>query len=289
MVEKYVPKLGNLNVQWSFPLQFEKANLDKSSLASTPIEYYDYEGAKLQQHATGIFIKHAGQVYLVTARHALSGTDVFTDASISPTGYRPKTIAVYPTYLGKDGLHRCNHEPTKLSVRDNDDQPLWFEDPLFDELRTDIACLKMDDKSAAEIEAISSEVGGNIFSHVGMSCFVIGFPSSAYFRPFLPIWRRASFASELRFPIDDKPIFLVDANTSPGMSGSAIWQYSYGPKVLHDGRSGFKVELDAVIGAKFVGIYGGRLATPDEMGPIGYGWYANRIPVIIESQCLGRG
>jgi hypothetical protein len=172
--------------------------------------------------------------------------------------------------------------PEIIEVRDQNDNPLWLKDPLFASLRTDIACVEINLPNHRNIVCVNEAPDSPLLANVGFDCFVVGYPSSSYGPPQLPIWRKGSLAFEPMLPIDGKPIFLVDALTSPGMSGSAIYQRWHGPAPLMENGK-LSVNLHAIVATRFVGVYGGRLGNKAEMGQIGYGWYANRIPIIISA------
>lgn len=61
-----------------------------------------------------------------------------------------------------------------------------------------------------------------IVTNVGDDCFILGYPLRNYEGLMLPIWKRGSLASETPLGLEGRPIFLVDAATTAGMSGSPI-------------------------------------------------------------------
>jgi hypothetical protein len=277
--EPYTPRLGNIGSS-TFQLQF-RGFLDVRSAASTPIEYFDMDGGILRQHATGFFFRFDNRVFLVSARHAITGLDTFTDACISDKGYLPHKIKVYP-FLHQKASMRL--DPITLEVRNDNREPLWIEDPDFDRLRTDIACIEAKGLAGYSIACVNAAPDEDLFANVGFDCFIVGYPNQNYHDPYFPIWRRGSLAYEPQHPIDGKPIFLVDAATSPGMSGSAIFQRWHGPAPVHTGPgNGITTKLDSIVSTRFIGVYGGRLSHTSAMAEIGYGWYANRIPIMLKA------
>ncbi len=285
MTPPYIPKLGMSPGVITFEPQFS-GSFDMRSVASTPIEYFGPSGEKLPQHASAFFYRHKGKVYLVSARHAITGLDAFTDNCISSSGYLPDRIAVYPSRRVNDTADNVEapSSPEIIEVRSADGEPLWVEDPRFAEFRTDIACVEFLGLRTNAICCINEGIDERLLANVGVDCFVVGFPSSNYHTPHHPIWRRGSLAYEPMSPIDNKPIFLVDAMTSSGMSGSAIFQRWHRPAPLVDG-DGITVHASNIISTRFIGVYGGRIANKTELGQIGYGWYANRIPVMLDAHC----
>lgn len=269
--------LGNTETTW-FPPQFT-GSIDGRSLIVTPIEYYDHSGSLLKDlHATGFFYRHEGEVYFVSARHALTGLDAFSNRAFSKSGYLPQRVRVFPGLKKEESNFRINLD---VEVRTPDGEPLWLQDPEFAELNTDIACIRIDHQHKDLFWSIEPSQDENLFSAVGFDCFIAGYPNRNYRDPYLPIWRRGSFAYEPSVPVHDRPMFLVDAATSPGLSGSPIFQRAHGPAPIVGESGELVVKGDAVVSTRFVGVYGGRLDHTNQLAQVGYGWYANRIPMIV--------
>lgn len=269
--------LGNTKNIW-FPPQFT-GSIDGRSLMVTPIEYYNPDGRLLDElHATGFFYRYGGCVYLVSARHAISGLDPFTNDAFSKSRFLPEKIRVYPSIAGDEFTSRIAID---LDVRENGDRPLWLEDPEFGSMNTDIACIRISHPDQERIACIELAQDENLYSAVGFDCFIVGYPNRNYIAPYLPIWRRGSFAYEPTMPIHDRPMFLVDAATSPGLSGAPIFQRSHGPAPVVEPGGELTIKADTIVATRFVGVYGGRLDHANQLAQIGYGWYANRIPMII--------
>ena len=95
----------------------------------------------------------------------------------------------------------------------------------------------------------------------------------------LPIWKRGSIASETPLGVDGRPIFLVDAATTAGMSGSPIIRKV--TTLTADNR-----DIDALqefSSYELIGIYAGRLEGSKLASVnIGYGWYRTMIDHAID-------
>lgn len=218
--------------------------------------------------------------FLVTARHCLAGRDSFRNEPIDSHLFEPHRIRVFPAF--RDGNGNIRRGTADIPIRRSDGAPLWLEDPEFSFIKTDIACLEVPASIRKELVSIKEEYSDlKLYTHTGSSCFVVGFPSKNFSDPYLPIWRRGAIASEPRFPIDNKPIFLVDAMTSPGMSGAVVLQREFGPSTRIQDNGSLTSNAMSVIASKVIGIYGGRVANTDAMGDIGYCWYHNRISNIV--------
>jgi hypothetical protein len=264
----------------AFLKQFDASGIDGMSFSVTPIKYLNHEGHELSAHATGFIYKHDTSYYLVTALHCLSGRNVFTGKNLSPTGFIPNSIRIWPTHRLASG--QVTRSMMQLVILDDDGDPKWRIDANQSALSVDIAVLPLQ-THGLDLHAINDGEDDELLAVSGADCFVLGYPIPSIEDPFLPIWRKGSFASEPRIPIDGKPVFLVDASTSPGMSGAPIIQRWFGPAPVY--RNGDLVIMGSqAVTSKLVGVYGGRAHDYKDIGPIGYGWYANRIDGIIKQE-----
>ncbi len=83
---------------------------------------------------------------------------------------------------------------------------------------------------------------------------VIGFPLGLAAAGKLPIWKTGHVASDIDINYDGKPIFLIDATTKPGMSGSPVVALVKG---LRRTSTGWNLGGGEFI--RFLGIYSGRI------------------------------
>jgi len=106
---------------------------------------------------------------------------------------------------------------------------------------------------------------------IGKEVFVLGYPFGqlAIRLSPLPIWKRASIATELAYLVEELPMFLVDTATRMGMSGS--------PVVFILGEF-----------QQFLGVYSGRIGAED-LGDVQLGrfWRSNLVPQIINEGVPG--
>ena len=228
----------------------------------------------------------ADGIWLITAMHVLTGKNPFDDSHLSPTHYEPRKIRVH---IGMGiGEMTTGRTAQTFSLYDDDGNALWMEDPEFPQLRTDIAALPID-IGRTDIICMNDDTDfgayDDMFTHVGFQCFVIGYPTLAVTGMMLPIWRSGSIASDPKVAIDNKPIFLLDAATGPGFSGSPVWRLQIGPTAFHDSSQPtlLRIQSDAVVRTSFVGVYAGRLNHPHIGAQTPYVFYANRIPFILKA------
>jgi hypothetical protein len=270
---------GTNNV--NFPLQFPQPGMHRISAASTLIRLLSNDGEYSEvTHSSGSFWRHNGIVYLLTARHVVSGRHPFSDTLISATGYIPRHLMVYPTIMmAGDQWARV---PVRITM--NDEEGGWLQDPEFENLRTDIALVPMIADLAGPVFCLNDDLDflADIYTTVGLECAVVGYPTSNFGGLMSPIWRTGNFASEPWFPIDNKPIFALDVLTSPGFSGAPVFRRHIGPLPVRKADGTIDIDLNKIVTNSFVGIYSGRIDHPIHLnGEVPFVFYANRIPYIL--------
>jgi hypothetical protein len=80
------------------------------------------------------------------------------------------------------------------------------------------------------------------------------------------------------------PAFLIDCQTSGGMSGSPVLRRVFGPAVLSD----LTTQADAAISTEFIGVYSGRLDDDDGNASIGLVWRRRLIEEILTRPMRGQ-
>jgi len=251
-------------------------------MATTPIELLSNDGKLcVISHATGFFWRTAGKHFLITARHVFSGTDPFTDQLISPAGFVPQVIRVHPSFETSSEAGRGS--PIQVIISEATGEPRWKQDPEFDRLRTDIAAIEVDISCPPGFSLATVNSPDNfspLVTQAGFDCFVLGYANANFGGALTPTWRRATIASEPALPVDGKPMFLLDASTSPGFSGSPVVRRHHGPAPLRSGGS-ITVHANNVVTTSFVGVYAGRLQNRHYGGELPFAFYGNRIPTIV--------
>ncbi|MDF0546329.1 serine protease [Sphingobium sp. H39-3-25] len=279
----YKPNLGG-SIPSSFPPQFPDAKISSISFSTVLIEQLSNDGEERPlAHATGFCWRHGPDVYVITARHVLCGRSPFDDTLMSANGFIPLLFDVFITVEHPQGSNMWTRGKVRLARSDEDDAP-WLEDPDFAILRTDIAAWKLPLSPYASVRCLNDEPGNftPMMTMVGFDCFVVGYTTPAKAGAMTPIWRRGALASEPLLAVDEKPMFLLDASTSPGLSGSPVFRRHTGP--LPNEKDGeFHVKMDNVVATSFVGVYAGRLANSTVGGEVPFVFYGNRIPIILGS------
>lgn len=260
--------------------------VNEYSICSSPINLL-CNGQKMGS-ATGFFLKHENRVYLVSNWHVFSGRE--------PRSGQPKHIeGAIPDELNINYVNRKNLNdnryisiPTALA----DGSPRWLQSKHFgqkaDASVIDITKLFIDyNVDVALLDTIPcindiEQVEG-MFLGIGIDVFVLGFPLGIMKTGILPIWKRASIATEYDFDVNDMPSFLIDTATREGMSGAPVIQHVVGGYTTSSG--GFNV--GRVTSSKLLGLYSGRYIGELDEAHLGIVWKMDLINDIIENPSPG--
>ena len=104
----------------------------------------------------------------------------------------------------------------------------------------------------------------NVVPQVAMPVSIIGFPLGLTGPGVFPIWKTGHIASEPALDYKAEPLFLIDATTRGGMSGSPV---------VFRATGGYKQKTGEYIISSgpvtlFLGIYSGRLHKASEIGRV---------------------
>lgn len=238
---------------------------------------------------TGFVIDFAGRYALVTNWHVLSGRHAVTEQCLDYRGATPNRIEfhlnVFTTFT-HEGLkaEQFDLRPISIPLYRND-EPIWFDSRSIDSL-DDFAIIPIDNIETVDLsdgQRIKSISGGNALVNgymndegqfiseyvsftnfnpqIGSDVFVLGYPRGLELTGVLPVWKRASIATEPQCPIviNDRPkdnLFYIDGNTKPGMSGSPVIYFPKPeePIFTDDGTRLPAVRREPIL----LGVYAGR-------------------------------
>lgn len=249
------------------------------SMATVPLTLY-FHDIQLSK-ATGFLYRFGTEVVLATNWHVFSGLHPETGAHLNSSGFTPNRVEF--TYFVKseanDNSAICCE--AKLTLAENG-QATWFEHEGYSlsPLKIpDVAMLPLNDaltnfeEIGSRIVTFTSEMliqvadkqedwrAEHAYPMVASDVFILGFPKGIRLQGTVPIWKRGSVATEpLLYALDNAPVFLVDAVTRSGMSGSPV--IFLGDKVTN--RSG---EVTSIRNGKqsawLMGVYAGREGVSD--------------------------
>ena len=220
--------------------------------------------------ATGFFYVKNNTTYLVTNRH------VVIDEAKS---HKPEALRLK--------LHTDARDLTKNVDRTiplyNNGKARWHAHKDYPKVPVDVAVIEMERKQL-EGTAITKLSSSSFLPTdkypvaPGEDVIVLGFPRGlSDTKHNLGLLRNALISSAYGVQFQGVPMFLVDANLHPGMSGSPVMTK---PRTMVPSKSGFTISQTPV--TFFVGIFSSTLSAvlPSQQAePLGLGsvWYAHLI------------
>jgi hypothetical protein len=243
-----------------------------------------------QSLATGSgFFWLKGRTFLVTNWHNLSGLHPATGATLSPTAGRPDRV-IFTAFRrssapDQDGFFDLDVARVEVGLYDADlIGPRWVEHPRFGRT-VDIGAIDITPHiNGLNIQyANVLEGDADVAPSVSQDVFVVGFPFGLVAGIPIPVWKRASIATDPSYDPDTLPKVYVDTATREGMSGSiALARHILiGAYRKKDGTT-----ANAIYAKKdqILGIYSGRLYPDLHRAQIGIVWKRHVIDEAIEAQ-----
>jgi hypothetical protein len=219
--------------------------------------------------ATGFIVSRGEVHYLVTNWHVVTGRSPQDDRPMHPEGKTPDALLIshHSTTLG-------NWVEKRERLFDENGTKRWLEHKNGRSI--DVVALPLADVTD-DLKIYSSELSlsdTDMIPEVGMPVYIIGFPFGL--KTGFPIWKTGHIASEPEIDYDGEPLFLIDATTRPGMSGSPVFlRMSGGFRT----RSGQRIMTQSGYSTLFLGVYSGRIRNDSEIGKV---WRPRLISEIIE-------
>ena len=220
--------------------------------------------------ATGFIVKKDNINYLITNWHVLSGRHPETNKILYSKGI-PKQLLIW--HHGKKlGTWHLKSE----NLYNGSGEKRWKEHKLGS--KVDIVALPLEEiDNDIELYPLDLSLANtDMLPEVAMPVSIIGFPLGFSGAGRFPIWKTGHIASEPNLDYNGKPLFLIDATTRGGMSGS--------PVVLRL-SGGFKTKDGGTIISQtgyttlFIGVYSGRLPRDSEIGKV---WRPRLISEIVK-------
>lgn len=225
--------------------------------------------------ATGFIVNKSNKAYLITNRHVVTGRNNETGECLDLIHSAvPNVLKVWLPYKVEDGFEWISR---KIDLYDNNEKNTWLEHPTYKD-KVDVAALKIENYDE---ETFFHNIVSDYNPVVTESAFIIGYPFGFNINPAIGrygIWSTGIVASdpdlELNIKGNQLPVFLVDAKTRQGQSGSPVIYYSHNGMDRHE--NGF-----AIYGSPIkheIGIYSGRINKDSDLG---YVWKWHLIHEII--------
>ena len=175
-----------------------------------------------------------------------------------------------------------------ISLYDNA-EPKWHVHRHYAKIPIDVAVIKIDPKQlqGTVVRSLSSEAFFPPDKYIltpGDDLIVLGFPRGySDEKHNLGLLRNALISSAYGVGFNGLPMFVVDANLHPGMSGSPVMTK---PKTMLPSNTGFTMARTPV--TFFLGVFSATISAvlpsrQQEALGLGVVWYANLIEQIMDS------
>ena len=210
--------------------------------------------------ATGFVVEAPGGRFLITNYHVLAGRNPDSSRPLSPTGAIPDEVVI--THHASSQVGAWVQRAERLYSKEG--KPRWKEHP--DGHRVDVAALPLESLDAAvaiypfDLRLASADV----LVQVAMTVSIIGYPLGLATAGNWPIWKTGHIASDPDLDYDARPVFLIDATTRGGMSGSPVILRLHGGYTTTRGS----IVMNGMPATRFLGIYSGRIHSDAEIGRV---------------------
>lgn len=252
---------------------------DYLSLTTNHLEIGFSLTEKVFSHATGFIYFFKNKYYLITNWHNVTGRNPIEKKRISQ---EHAGIPDYVKTFFRFENNSLNGQYAKIMLYEDQGLkvPKWLVHPIFRE-KVDVVAIQINPVNGLTMRPINhGDFDQNIHPIVGDECFVIGYPFSNKRFLGMPIWKKASIATEPILDEDQLPKILIDSATRPGLSGSPVIYQRIGIHHVYNG----KFNNDSMFGRirGFLGIYSGRIGKDEFQAQLGIVWKAKVIEEIIE-------
>lgn len=218
-----------------------QGTVDSLSFQSLSLEVYS-DNINID-NATGFVVEKNNKYYLITNLHVVTGEDYFSHAIIDKDSRKPNWIAIWHNGQ-KLGSWVKFGEP----LYDKNNNKRWIECEVAGKV-LDLIALPLTN-TPPEIKLFPlhlNEFNENVLALPGFSASIIGFPHGLASDGKFAIWKTGHIASDLDLNSNGLPMFMIDATTRPGMSGSIV-VLRMSPYMQNNGTH-------VGIGTRFLGIY----------------------------------
>lgn len=240
---------------------------------------------------SGFFWKHADRVFLITNWHNVTGRNPETRKPLSPTAAVPDSIK-FTVFHKELGVDEADGEYTTLTpavlqapLYSQDEEPLWLEHPTHGSALDVVAVPLIDLDESKFMVNFANEIVPTLDrdTKASQDAFVVGYPLGMIAGVPIPVWKRATIATEPNVDIGNLPKLLVDTATRSGMSGSLVLakHFILGPYAVNGSTN------DSLIAVKdsILGVYSGRLGADEMRAQLGIVWKRR----VVDEILLGSG
>ncbi len=257
-VEKIEPVISDSVITNAQPKQ-KPISIDPLSLRSLYLVLS--KGKKQLGTATGFVVEKNKKYYLITNWHVLSGRNPRTNNPHREDGDTPDRVHVIH-HAENLGTWVAKTRPEMLY--DKKGERKWLEHK--NGRAVDVVALPLENL-AKDVQLYPFDLSladSDMVPQVAIPVSIIGYPLGLTGPRFFPIWKTGHIASDPDLDYNSEPLFLIDATTKGGMSGSPVVLRARG---VYKTRSGNKAISSGEV-TLFLGIYSGRIHKDSEIGRV---------------------
>jgi hypothetical protein len=238
-------------------------------------------------YGTGFFYKHSDQLFLITCWHIVSGRHFQTEGVLSSKGAVPDRVKFAVMLHGPEGTRVTITRELYEDVGSNGlpQRPIWLEHPDHHH-KVDVVAIPIQIPADAEVRTIDAvNTEPKMLLKIPNDVFVLGYPVGIDGGGDLPIWKRASIATEPAIPRNGLPQMLIDTATREGMSGGPVIAIADGALTLEGDPMRYAIAGRVY---RLVGVYSGRLGDDEMRAQLGIVWHAAVIEQIVNVPTHGK-
>lgn len=257
---------------------------DYLSLTTVQIAIGFLETDTIFSTGTGFIYFHDDRYYIITNWHNATGRNPITNEPLSENHMGiPNVFCFYLRLKNGNGQSRL----VKLNLYEDSEmtKPKWLVHPIY-KSKVDVVAIELETFTDIIFSPLNKyDFDNDISPEVADEAFIIGYPFEDFRYLGLPIWKKASIATEPTVNEDQLPKMLLDTATRPGLSGSPVIYQRIGIHRMKDGQ----LQPDSIIGRirGFLGVYSGRIGKGEMMAQLGIVWKKKVIEEIIKGQSFG--
>jgi hypothetical protein len=209
--------------------------------------------------ATGFVVTRNENNYLITNWHVITGREPETGEPISPGSEDPDTIKIWHHASTRLGSWTSRNE----QLLNTNGETKWLQHNLGRD--RDVVALPLTQIQGCKIYPLDLNLGNtDLLVRPSEPVSIVGFPYGLASDGKFGIWKTGHIASDIGLSYDGKPIFLIDASTRGGMSGSPVFARRIGGYQTSSGA--YNLGSSAT---RFLGVYSGRVVVRDvEIGKV---------------------
>jgi hypothetical protein len=266
-----IAKSDNDSITDSKQLHPDTKKIIIDPLSARPLYLIQVNESQVLGTATGFVVQKGSNYYLITNWHVVSGRHPETNQIQNQLGLTPDAILIW-----HHGKQLGSWVKKREALYDEKGNRRWFEHKKGKSV--DVIALPLQDtgNDATLYPFDLSLAETDMLPEVAMPVSIIGFPLGFTSAGFFPIWKTGHIASEPNLDYQGEPLFLIDATTRGGMSGSPVVLRLSGGYKKKDGSAIMSSSGHRTL---FLGVYSGRLPRDSEIGRV---WRPRLINEILE-------